>query len=145
MSEKRILSAADILAANDLTTGMIEVDIPALGGTVYFRPMSALELLDFRANNRNQEDGWVKIFIRCACDGDGKRLFENKDLAAVKAKSAKIFFDLQDKLLHLNGMGPAEKNWPSLRALLEESGVPPAVVKLVESKWDTPESEAKND
>lgn len=109
-TEKKYLTAEDILNANDLD--VIEVDIPEWGGTVRFRVMPAKEAIEFTnlkdspgAKNR----AWVKIFQLCAIGADGKPLFSMDQMEKLCQKSTSVFLRLQEILLVHNGLREPKK------------------------------------
>ena len=144
---KKILSADDIVNADDLVGSTIEIDVPEWGGTVLFRPMTGQEAIDFNSQIQSgkRNDAWARIFAQCAVDEAGNRLFPPNKIELLRKKSAKVFFRLQHKLMHLNGMGRGEKTWETLLPILQEAGVEQSVIDLVEAKWQSPEDEAKNE
>lgn len=103
MSEK-ILTADDILAANDLT--IIKIEVPEWGGTVCFKTMPADEFIRFQqmADTPAKDSAWVKILSLCACDEKGNLLFTAQQLGMLKTKSTAVFLRLQKQLLALNGI-----------------------------------------
>ncbi len=103
MSVSKYLTAAEILASDDLETA--EMEVPEWGGTVRFRVMTADEAIKFQEtiNTPAKKNAWVKILALCAVDGDGKRLFSDKEMDQLKQKSTAVFLRMQRFLLKLNG------------------------------------------
>jgi hypothetical protein len=90
---KALLSAAAILAADDLPTR--EVDVPEWGGTVRIRAMTAAEreeleheLLGSQRDGRIAPQFWREKHVAAFCiDGEGKRIFTDADAKKLAAKS----------------------------------------------------------
>lgn len=145
-TKKKILSANDILSADDITNSLIEVEVPEWGGTVMFRPMTAAEciLWNQKLSGPGKNEAWLSIFASCAVDENGQRLFTPKQLDDLRKKNVRVFFRLQHELMRLNGMGRGEKTWEKLLPILEAAEVDPATIKLIERNWTAPEDEAKN-
>lgn len=113
-----------ILAADDLDYQ--DVDVPEWGGTVRVRSLTvhqrdqlAMTVVSFddsiRASRANGDaelklnrDGLAElkaqIVVWTACDGDGQRLFSQKDLAAVGEKSPDVIDRLSDTALEISGV-----------------------------------------
>jgi hypothetical protein len=107
--EEKLLTAEDILAAEDLTTKKIYV--PEWKGTVMFRVMNGLEAVQFQdvlSNTDNRSGvarvGWIKIFAMSAINPDGTRMFTERQIAKLMEKNSAVFFRLQDELMDLNGL-----------------------------------------
>lgn len=103
MSDTKYLTAAEILASNDLETADLEV--PEWGGTVRFRVMRASEAIKFQEtlNSPAKKNAWVKLLALCAVDADGNRLFTDAQMDVLKEKSTAVFLRMQKFLLTLNG------------------------------------------
>jgi hypothetical protein len=103
---KSLLSAADILGAEDLVP--VEVDVPEWGGTIRIRPLSAAEALTFiESLKKRQEEGAMRILIASAIDAAGKQLFTEADVHRLKAKSLRALMRVQNAAMQLNGLSEA--------------------------------------
>lgn len=109
------LSADDILAAEDLETH--EVDVPEWGGTVLVRPFTATERdryeLALREAATNPDNAQIRAHFagRVMVDGNGKRLFGDKEVGKLGAKNAAPVDRVIDKVREISGMkkGAADK------------------------------------
>lgn len=104
--EKKVLGAADILNFKDLKP--VEVEVPEWGGSVFIRPISAAESLQFIADNeRNKDkgDSAVRLMVLSVVDEDGNPLFTEGDLPKVREKSFRAIMRIQKEALKLNGLG----------------------------------------
>ena len=92
-----ILTRDWILKHEDLPRELIEV--PEWGGSVYIRCLTAAERDAWEASVVNLEAKGkqpktdlrnlrAKLVVRCACDEEGKRIFEDADIDALGGKSA---------------------------------------------------------
>lgn len=99
---KKILSAAEILAASDITP--IEVEVPEWGGTVRLRPLSAAEALAFTNSMTKTTNDSVRLLALSAVDEAGKTIFTDKDIERLSQKALKPIMRLQDAALELNGL-----------------------------------------
>lgn len=148
MSDEKVLTGDDILSADDIIGCLEKVPVPEWGGVVYLRPMSALDTIRFqqalKTGGKAKDEAMVSMSQRSLSNDKGILLFEPDNIERMKAKSTAVYLRLQSKILQLNGMTRQEKTWEALRPILEEAGVDAAVIRLVESKWDTPEASAKN-
>lgn len=134
-NDTRILSAADIMAANDLTPE--PVFIPEWNGTVLFRPMPADDAIAFQEamNGPARKSAWVDIFAKCAVDADGNRLFQKNQVAELRKKNTKVFLRMQMFLMELNGFKQPDKSWPTVQRILNDAGVEAAVIQRVSELW----------
>lgn len=113
----KVLSKAQILSAED--RGRELVDVPEWGGSVYVQAMSGAERDAFEASmleinedakgrvttTRKMENLRAKMCARCLVGEDGVRLFEEADIAALGAKSAKALDRVFSVAQRLNGVG----------------------------------------
>lgn len=121
------LDRAAILAAQDL--GFADVDVPEWGGTVRVYALSvtqreelSLLMVDMSESikasaMRGKDDGdfevkldlaklarsKAQVVVWSAADGDGNRLFAQKDLEAVGLKAPAVVERLYDKAMELSG------------------------------------------
>jgi hypothetical protein len=108
----KILSKAEILAASDLDTVM--VDVPEWGGSVIIRAMSGLQRDLYETSLMEQQDDGTykvntenmrsKLVCFTAVDEAGISLFSGDDLALLAAKSAAVLERLFDAAQKINGL-----------------------------------------
>ncbi len=103
------LTRDQILSANDLELAQIKV--PAWGGTVFVRAMSASERLDFETTAEklgDKDGGSLRIMAlylcRVICDGNGDRLFKDEDAALILGKKASVVLELFGKASEHNSL-----------------------------------------
>lgn len=108
------LSAQQILDAADKKYA--EVDVPAWGGKVRVQKMSAgdrdsLELanIDKDGNRRPMSNFRAAVCVRCIVDENGKRLFSDKDAAALGEKCSDALMKVYEAAAELNGLGVTEE------------------------------------
>lgn len=106
------LSRDAILKAQDLKREAVEV--PEWGGSVLVRQMTASERDRFEARlfvgdgatrTINQDNLRAKLCALCIVDEQGKRMFEDADIAALGGKSAAALNRVFDVAQRINGMG----------------------------------------
>lgn len=103
MSEVKVLGRDDILAVNDQK--IVDVEVPEWGGVVRLRSLDASELLEFTDSSaKGRADSSVKALLLCAVNGNGERIFTEKDVAVLKKKSLRAFMRIQKVVLELNGL-----------------------------------------
>jgi hypothetical protein len=115
----RILTAEEILQADDLPKELVEV--PEWGGEVYVRTMTGLErdswegsivkMKPRRVNGRNIQEPEIifanaraKLLAKVLCDENGKSLFSEHQVDVLGGKSAAALdkcFTVAQKLNHL--------------------------------------------
>jgi hypothetical protein len=112
------LSHDDILKAEDLETR--EVDVPEWGGSVLLRALDGTGRDAWEASRTAQRtnlDGTVeiaadlsniraKLVVQSIVDEDGKRVFTDRDVAALGKKSALVLDRLFDITAEMSGIGP---------------------------------------
>ncbi len=113
---KGILSAADILGANDLKTELVAC--PEWGGDVCLKSMTGLERDRFelgmtkKGKNGKRENDTdnlrAKLVAACAVDEKGKQLFTEAQALELGAKNAKALDRCFDAASALNGMFEAD-------------------------------------
>ena len=101
------LSKEQILAADDL--GLLEVDVPEWGGSVFIRVMSVGERdsyeNDWMVNKSKGVDNFSAKFLqRVLCDEKGQLLFSPDEVAALAKKSAKVVGTLWEAAMRHNKM-----------------------------------------
>lgn len=103
--EKRFLTAAEILTAQDSKT--VDVDVPEWGGTVKLRTLTGAEAAEFfDAFQRGEKSAAVvKLPLLCAVAEDGVTpLFTEGDLVQLRTKSLSGLMRLQRAAVKLNGL-----------------------------------------
>lgn len=110
-----LLSRDAILTADDRETR--DVEVPEWGGTVRVRAMSGFErdkfetgMVETRGNKRveNYTNLRAKLVALVVIDEDGKRLFTDKDVAALGTKSAAALQRVFNAAQELNGMSDSD-------------------------------------
>lgn len=111
MSEKKALTAADILGASRPAPS--PVDVPEWGGVVFVRHLSAGEAddLEFALGKDAQDDHNFRgrVIAACACDEKGNALFGEAQAGELANLGAAPAGRVYDEALRLNRIGPAGK------------------------------------
>jgi hypothetical protein len=99
------LSRDQILKAMDLKVE--KVDVPEWGGAIYLKVMSVGERDSYenewvKSKLTGMENFRTRFLVRTICDGQGNRLFENKDIPNLMEKSAAVMGRLWDESMSLN-------------------------------------------
>ncbi|XBQ15800.1 MAG: hypothetical protein ABL308_12685 [Oceanicaulis sp.] len=105
MAKKALLSAAEILAAEDLKTE--DVDVPEWGGAIRLREWSGVDMLAYETE-AEQADGSRALAVAIsmsAIDEAGSRLFTADDVEALAKKNGKVLIRLMAKIRALNLAG----------------------------------------
>lgn len=107
----KLLTAEEIIAADDIKTEVVEV--PEWGGAVTLRMMSGAEAVEFVKAVQADKTGAstsqaIKIVGLSAVDGEGKPLFSEHQLRLLQKKSLKALMRLQNKALEINGLSAEE-------------------------------------
>lgn len=111
-----VLGKAQILSADDLGRELVEV--PEWGGAVYVQAMSGVErdayessILEINEDakgrittKRKMDNLRAKMCARCMVDEDGNRLFDESEIEALGAKSAKALDRVFSVAQKLNGV-----------------------------------------
>lgn len=103
------------------------VDIPALGGAVYVRVMSAAEKdrMDGEQvaakGTQRFEHFRSRLVVACACDEAGRPLFTRDDLPVLSALPVSVLEPIVEAAIRINRLGPGE-----LDALRKNSEATPA-------------------
>jgi hypothetical protein len=103
-----MLDRLAILSAPELKP--TPVNVPEWNGTVYVRPLTGAERGALEAEALSDKSGHVttlrqRLAVRCICDQDGKRLFDDKDAAALAAKSASALDRICAVISKVNALG----------------------------------------
>lgn len=106
------LTREQILGAKDMLVEPVE--IPAWGGTVYVRTMSArardlfegsrVRVTEDRKTEIISDNTRARLLSMCVCDEHGVLLFTEQDIAALGEKNALAADTLYDVALRLNAM-----------------------------------------
>jgi hypothetical protein len=108
-----MLTKSQILAAADLRTQAVPV--PEWGGEVRVRLLTAAEreeITSIWTAHKSADDATKgtltrdAMLLRCTVDADGRRLFDDADLPALKQKSAVAIGRVVDAAFELNAMAP---------------------------------------
>lgn len=106
----KYLTAESILAAEDFKYA--DVECPEWGGSVRIRSLSGGQrtIIAQRVQDKQLEDLDELLAVMACVDEDGSRIFTNKDITALKKKSAAVVTRIAKKVLELSGIGnEAEK------------------------------------
>ncbi len=109
MTEK-ILTAADILGAEDIT--IEDVQVPEWSGIVRLKSMTALEVQNFlekqEVNKIDKFHSAALLVSLCAVGPDGEQIFTSDDLVALRSKSFRAIMRLQKVAMKINGLDEEE-------------------------------------
>lgn len=104
-----LLTRDQILKADDLKTEVVKVPEWRKDGEIIVSTMSGTGRDEYESDIYSSKGSMVntraKLLIRCIVDKDGKRLFTEKDIVALGAKSAKPLDRCFDVARKLNGIG----------------------------------------
>lgn len=112
-----LLSKDQILAADDLP--FQDVEVPEWGGTVRVRTMTGSERDTFEASiydagggstTLDRKDFRAKLLSKVIVDDKGQRLFTDKEIAQLGAKSVRALDRVFGVAQDLNGMSAAVRN-----------------------------------
>lgn len=107
----KLLTAADILAADDLSRE--KVDVPEWGGHVFVQTLDGTgrdafetDLVSSNGDDKkiNRENFRGKLLGRCIVDDKGKRLFTEAQIEALGKKSAKALDRCLEVAKRLNAL-----------------------------------------
>jgi hypothetical protein len=103
------LTAEMILAANDQKDHLKKVDVPEWGGEVYIRAMTAgerdaHEIEWMQSKDRGVADFRSKLLVRVLSNSEGKRLFTDEQVKALRDKSAAVVNRLWGIAMKVNAM-----------------------------------------
>jgi hypothetical protein len=108
-AEVQLLSAEDILSADDITYK--DVFVPAWKGHVRLRQLTAQESVEFMDSIQGEakKNGPLLLLIKSAVDKQGNKMFTPAVLDKLKKKSMASVVLLQNEALKLNGLTEEEK------------------------------------
>ena len=108
------LNAEMILAASDIKSKVVPVEVPEWGGTVHLRVMTAgerdaheLEWMAAKEKGGGVSDFRTKLLVRCLCDSAGKRIFTDAQIEGLKQKSADVVDRLWKQSMVVNKLTEA--------------------------------------
>lgn len=101
------LSKDQILAADDL--GLLEVQVPEWGGSVFVRVMSVGERdsyeNDWMVNKNKGVDNFRSKFLqRVLCDEKGDLLFSSQEVEKIAKKSARVITKIWEAAMKHNAL-----------------------------------------
>jgi hypothetical protein len=101
--EKKVLSATEILEADDIQ--VVDIDVPEWGGVVKLRPMSAEESIAYNEAVKagDKRHGAVILASTCLVDEEGKKLFTEDQARGLVKKSLAALLRIQKVALKVNG------------------------------------------
>lgn len=109
MSEIKVLTRDDILAADDRPRQLVEV--PEWGGAVWVRALSGLDrnVIGNYATRKSGEEtaplDWpIRLCAMCITDEQGKRLFQDADVKRLAEKSPIALDRVFKVALEINGL-----------------------------------------
>jgi hypothetical protein len=101
--EKKILSAQDILDAQDIVTEV--VDVPEWGGSVILRTLTGAEAIQLgKLGETDKEATSAQVLVLCAVDEKGERIFSEGDVELLKKKSMRAMLRVQKAAMEINGL-----------------------------------------
>lgn len=104
MSDTRVLTLDDIVAANDL--GVVAEQVPEWGGTVYIRQLPADESLALfeKVKAAGETSGLFLLLAAVLVTESGQKLVtDDAHMERLKKKSPKVLIRLQKRALDLQG------------------------------------------
>ena len=108
-----ITNCEEILNRDDFT--FEELEVPEWGGTIRIRSLSGNERTKITNMVQKRKDGdgmFEQVVIFAAVDENGKRIFRDDHLAALKEKSATVSQRIGQKVLELSGFTNPTENVP---------------------------------
>lgn len=114
------LSREELLKRRDADFGSIkEIEIPEWNGSVFLRPMKVgerdrLSAWAQKPENANNTEIRKRLLVNCLCDDEGKRLFQDNQIADLDGFSDKVidhlFIEAQKICGILEDLKDLEKN-----------------------------------
>lgn len=106
-AQNKTLSAADILAIDDL--GREKIEVKEWNGHVYMRVLSMEEVESLTKDSADKGGGKkeisnTKILAAVLCDEKGKLLFDEKQIADLGKKNSRVILKLVKEALRINGL-----------------------------------------
>ncbi len=112
-----ITNCEEILNRDDFT--FEELEVPEWGGTIRIRSLSGNERTKITNMVQKRKDGdgmFEQVVIFAAVDENGKRIFRDDHLAALKEKSATVSQRIGQKVLELSGFTNPTENVPDVES-----------------------------
>ena len=112
-----ITNCEEILNRDDFT--FEELEVPEWGGTIRIRSLSGNERTKITNMVQKRKDGdgmFEQVVIFAAVDENGKRIFRDDHLAALKEKSATVSQRIGQKVLELSGFTNPTENIPGVES-----------------------------
>jgi hypothetical protein len=105
------LNKEQILSADD--AGLLEVNVPEWGGSVYIRCMSvasrdAYENDWVQNKHKGVENFRTKFLQKVLCDAEGQLLFTEQEIATLGTKSARVMNRLWEKAMKHNALAESD-------------------------------------
>ena len=100
----KVLSREEIFAADDLKPSLTAVEVPEWDGTVYVRVMTGAErdaVEGLYATNK-YDNFRAKVAVACACDAEGKSVFQADDAQALGVKNGNALVRIFDAAMQVN-------------------------------------------
>jgi len=112
-----ITNCEEILNRDDFT--FEELEVPEWGGTIRIRSLSGNERTKITNMVQKRKDGdgmFEQVVIFAAVDENGKRIFRDDHLAALKEKSASVTQRIGSKILELSGFNNPADSVPDVES-----------------------------
>lgn len=102
--EDRLLSLDEIIATED--TQFFKMHIPEWKGSIRLGSLSAGQVLEFIELNEGpaKKNAGFRLINDSLVDADGKRIGDEKKLAALRTKDSNVINRIVSEILKLNGM-----------------------------------------
>lgn len=112
MNNHKLLTKEAILGVDDLPRE--QVHVPEWGGDVFVRTMTGVDRDAFEASligqERRMENVRARLVALTLCDENAKRLFDDQDVSALGAKSARALDRVFTVAQRLNGIGAEQSD-----------------------------------
>lgn len=103
------LTAESILQSEDFAYA--DVDCPEWGGTVRVRSLSGAQRVTLKkAIDAGQSDIDEMLCVMCIVDGDGNRIFNQKQIGELSRKNTKAISRVAIRVLEISGMRDPDKS-----------------------------------
>jgi putative heme iron utilization protein len=102
--DKKVLSAEEILGANDLEP--VEVEVPEWGGVVRLRPMTAEQVIEYqeKVKSGDKRHGAIIMVGMCVVNEDNEPAFTEVQVRQLGKKSLAALQRIQRAALKINGL-----------------------------------------
>jgi len=107
MSDKKVLSVEEMMAADDIEYTEVE----AFGGIVRLGSIDAGSMIEFVESNEGpaKRTAGLRLIIKSLVDGNGARIGKEEHLQSWMKRSQKTCNRLVDEILKLNGLDKSAK------------------------------------